>query len=67
MKNILDERESLYRFYKNYYRKHCNIPKKQVYDEFKIVILSKYGLMPYFFVEELKRRGYDISDDMNEF
>ncbi|MFK7947846.1 MAG: hypothetical protein AB8G11_09660 [Saprospiraceae bacterium] len=64
--DILEDREELYEFYKCYCLDNLNMPLERISKDFKSVILTRYDFMPYFFVVELQRRGYDltISEDL---
>ena len=65
--DILNDREELYIFYKDYCKKHLKMPKKQIHKEFKSVILMRYEFMPHFFFVELQRRGYDLTEEKELF
>jgi len=65
--DILNDREDLYIFYKKFCKKNLKMSSEQIYKDFKSVILMRYSFMPYFFVCELQRRGYDLTEDNELF
>jgi len=65
--DINKDKDELYRFYKKYCQKHLKMSKDQIYKDFKSVILTRYDFMPYFFVCELQRRGYDLTEEKELF
>lgn len=65
MSKIDDNKESLYEFYKAHLG--VDFEDNSLRKEFDKMLLLKFDYMPYFFVNELQRRGYDTIDILEPF
>lgn len=60
--SIEDNIEYLYEFYKS--NLGVSLEDDSLRREFERILLLKYSYMPYFFVKELQRLGYDTVDEL---